>query len=542
MVVCQMRSLLLSALVVAAACGPGGRHLERIRALEAKTSNCPAEQLQIERIEKLTSNLCYAATYRVSGCGQERQYKCTQRNSAELCSFRCDPITASTPSGTGPGGIVSHQCGGRPCPQPEPVDPIRVDPTWHHHAETCWIDGQGADDPSDVDMMLYVVGLNHGFEKPFDATKAVDREGVNRLAEVIAAWPYPDRAVIISSSFTQDCLPTSGKCLEEALERLTDKPFALREVIAFPGYPPTIGVISGSRWQPEGPARQRFPPSNPGSAIAEVMLRDTVTGVVVPVYALHTRDGDAGLDEIKTAAFLGKQASGGRVTPIIAGDFNMTVTTYGEENKSPTNAAYFQKNFHWLNYQVPCATVAGLQGGLFHTEDGNKMQALVGSTTAEDPAVAFRCAPHSLERVSLSYSVDVKGRLANPPPSMGTGPSWREGMALYDISHNVLAVGLRLERHEVSTCAAPLRAGARCDRPTGCASCPCAEGLTCRQSADGRSYCRNCEGEQSCVDGCALRVQSCLDSCTPQVGPTCRRDCQRQNARCLAACRHGDCP
>jgi len=403
---------------------------------------CPKSRIGAEILEHEDPTKCTKAVYEATGCGNEAKYECTPVPFSAQCRVTCTLVPEAPSPGPGPG----------PGPGKLSTDIVAGGSTEHDHPESCWIDGTGASEDSQVDMMLFVVGLNHPTKTSHGA---VDAAGVRRLADaIVAAWPHPESVVVVSSSFKPDCPPSSGACLEAELERgYGGSPFELVEqpndpAVAKDG---TRGVLVGSRWRSLGSARLTAP-SNPGEGITRVALLDTETQLRTNVYAVHTASGEAAREEIEWIA--SKDAAmfpRGFTTPIIAGDFNMTEST----KDAATHAANtFCDHFLWINHDVRCSGVPDLPDGVFRTQDGNVMQALVGRVSASEPAYAacepgrfaagfeYPCATGYFEPVRHSYSVDGSGRLA--VRAVDQRSAVQEGLMVEDIAHNVLAFGLRL--------------------------------------------------------------------------------------------------
>ncbi|HEX8111452.1 MAG TPA: hypothetical protein VF516_27165 [Kofleriaceae bacterium] len=361
------------------------------------------------------------------------------------------------------------------CPPPPPG------PTDHDHVESCAIelDDHTVVDDSNVDMMTFVVGLNHSFP---DTTVGVDAAGVEELADIIvSAWPHPEQVVIISSSFFEDCKPTNGACLKAALEKRYGQPLELGEVINNVGEPHrygTRGVITGSRWHQDRIERV-VAPANTEEGVAKVLLRDTVTGLPVTVYAVHTSSGELEVQQLALAEKA--QFPAGAMPPIIAGDFNMT------EAGNPNPAKFYSENFDWVNRNVMCP------GKLFSLQNGNVMQAVLGKTCTNDSAYSYEKATGFLKRVRLSYSVDRQGRLAVRGDHRGA--DWN-GILPNHTAHNVLALGLHLTKQTPSPCFHP---PPRCDE------------IACQEGCESKGWC-----EGLCVsDACRCRLRPNGDGTCP---------------------------
>lgn len=438
--------------------------------------------------------------------------------------------------------LLARGCSAPPGPSAGSADT----PGRHHHPASCWIDGTGASDDSQVDLMLVVVGLNHSMP-PRHINWGVDIVGVRDLADTIfSAWPHPESIVIVSSAFMKDCAPTSGGCLETELEERYHAPFELREILndvpdAVYG---TLGVISGSRWKQLG-SQRTYAASNPEQGIALVYLQDAVTKLTTGVYALHTHGGDAALDEILPTARAAKASiqSKGRIAPIIAGDFNLTEEAMpnqdGNTSLSDPARAILRGNFLWANADIRCSSVHDLPDGTFRTQNGNLMHALLGRLSASDPAYSYSCASASFEPVRLSYSVDSAGRLAARPPSEpkdGHEPrsAVQEGIILNTIGHNVLAIGLRLKRRSDPECDCvckdPLDTGASCGDRDACGNlCHC-------QSTRCDPVNKRCQAKQTghaCEEVCNARRTECIRACN---NPVCKSECSQEHQDCMAGC------
>ena len=402
--------------------------------------------------------------------------------------------------------------------------------TGHHHSESCWIDERGGSDDSQVDMMLFVVGLNHRI-----GPGGVDANGVRELAGAIkSAWPHPDRVVVLSSAFdTNSCSPSNGVCLKNELE-LT-YPGHRFEIIEVPdhvsGKYGNTGVISGSRWKIGG-SEQMFAESNPEQRLVRVFLRDQTTNLVAILHGFHTKDHDAALDELRPIARKAQQVAGGRIAPIFGGDFNMTESSITTESSS-----FLRNNFLWANHNVPCRSVADLPERVFRTQNGNVMHAFLGRLSVLDANYAYPCSTAEFEPVRYSYSVDIRGNLAT---RTGDGRNAaNEGILLDHIAHNVLGIGLSLRLRNGAppaqcrscTCSRPQSAGARCGDVDACGdACKCKEGLEC-----GSSGCRVPYAD--CEERCNAALTSCLSGCaTAPGGDQCTTQCQRANARCMGKC------
>ncbi len=412
-----------------------------------------------------------------------------------------------------------------------PVEVPTNTSTDHHHVESCWIEGSNASTPDDVDMMLFVVGLNHrlkeckincGLVKCADC--AVTRTGVDEVAEAIhQAWPGDaKRIVVVSSAFpTSTCPPHAGACLKDALEKKYSGEFDLNVVEEPSGLDLNIvGVISGSRWQasiPEKIVVQKNP-------VAAVPLVDQETRRTLMVYAMHTAGGDAALKEVAPIA-IRAQGVKRAITPIIAGDFN-----FSADSEDATNVrAFFEKNVTWLNQNVKCV---GASGAHLPVEYGNMMHAVAGLIAAPDPKFSYACAPAQLERVRMSYSVDAQGRLAKRQDD--SRDARYNGIVLNYVAHNVLAIGLRLKDAPAQPCSRPQPKGAKCGHEDDCGyRCKCDTDLTCDKT---KKKCVPCPNEEECNVKCAQKLDSCLAGCEGHAPAGCAKDCQRANATCSANC------
>lgn len=459
---------------------------------------CSEAQIYVDTLEPTASqwpdNGCPRASLVARGCGKEQEYECSSiRKTSNPCQTSCrargsvgDPLEG-VPGG--PGHLGTHIIAAE-------------QRTGHHHVASCRPkDATG----SGVDMMVYVIGLNHDrtpSNKPGDSASP---EAVKQLAATIygSNLANPERIVIVSSAFNARCAPNCGVALKDELERLYNHryKFHLQAVVAQPEFPRagTIGVISGESWVPEGAVESIFPPTNPGQAIARVFLRHKRTNLIAPVYAVHTADAYASTHEIVAAT----KATGGRppvgaLTSLIAGDFNMQ--EYGEAAHQSTEAAtLYRNNYAWFNDRVECES-----GTVFHTENGNKMHIVNGrfENPEGDAYLAFPCASARFERVRFDYSVDAVGNLIPHGE--------REGILLDGIGHNVLAFGLRIVQRSVSascqakTCNCP--AGFICDSRNGVCrpdpTPPCPNAATpwceCTQSCLRHPLCRKAEDDDRC--------------------------------------------
>lgn len=406
--------------------------------------HCPKGEIAAEALDHADPTKCTKAVYVARGCDDEAKYECTPVPHSQQCRLECalvpDPVVEPPVPGPGPGKLITDV----------------VASTEHDHPESCWINETGASDDSQVDMMLFVIGLNHPVG-PGD----VDAAGVRSVAEVIkAAWPHPESVVVVSSSFRLDCPPDSGACLEADLQDVYDEhPFELEVQPNDPKVPKdgTRGVLTGGRWRSEGSERWTAP-SNPGEGITRVKLFDTETSLVTNVYAVHTATGEPARDEIEWIASTDRaRFPKGFTTPIIAGDFNMTESA---QYPAPNASSFFCDHFLWINHDVKCTNVPNFPDGWFSTQNGNVMQALVGRVSASEPAYTacepasfapgheYPCATGYFEPVRISYSVDGSGRLA--VRAADRREAWQEGILLGDIGHNVLAFGLRLTDRRAS--------------------------------------------------------------------------------------------
>lgn len=407
-------------------------------------------------------------------------------------------------------GLIS---GAGPCTPTTPISPggESSHSTIHHHVESCWLDSadgaQVATSRSDnsVDMMLFVVGLNH--QHP-DTCKGVDVTGVRELADaIVQAWPnHPERIVVISSSFFRDCGPSNGVCLKNELEsRYPNSSFAIGEVDDKPHG--TTGVIAGSRWRLKETKRVTIPGTQ-GSGTRSV-LRDTITPFQIAVYGVHTIGGPESRFEVlplarQEAANFPRLA----LAPIIAGDFN-----YREADGDPA-APIYHANFRWLNRTLQCSA------GLFSMQYGNVMHALAGRISAPDHDFSYASACGEMEPVRLSYSVDVKGRLAMRPArpdchgqANAEGADWN-GIITNHISHNVIAIGLH----------AKLRPDSRAFG-CNCSPDPCADNACSPSECHGEA----CESPRpfKCTDGtCVVNPEQCPPA-------SCQGGLTRCGARCV---------
>jgi hypothetical protein len=365
------------------------------------------------------------------------------------------------------------------------------DPRGHQRSASCWIEGSIGQAEHQIEMMLFVVGLNHsvvGEHAPADAA------GVAELVEAMqSAWPtLPERIVVISSAFP----PGLGEVMRDEMARRFKVPFELQAVtndLAAPRFG-TLGVIAGSRWMAAPGSLKRLElATNPGQGVASVRLHDTVNGNSLQVFAVHTKDGELSMAEIKELtghAYAQRQAS--ELTPLIAGDFNMT------EAMAPNASAFFASNYGWLNRDVPCSGV-----GVFSTQQGNLMQALRGRIDAPASLYRFPCASGELERLRFSYSADRSGAPAFRQADKRSAE--QEGILIDDIAHNVLALGLRAAPRTT-----PL--------PASCGGAP--PPPDCCEPGDGE----DCTGRALCPCGPKLRrCAACGNRCLAPAMCKCKK-------------------
>jgi hypothetical protein len=298
--------------------------------------------------------------------------------------------------------------------------------------------------------------------------------------------------VVLSSAFMDDCPPSSGTCLAEALGARYGQPFTVAETSMDPKYG-NLGFVLGSRW-----VREDFVEKQVAAAgieeVAVLKLKDSVTGKSLSLYAMHTGGGVTAMKEIEWAA--GDSRSGfrsGEIAPVIGGDFNFTesdkdridLTEEGIQMRST-----LLSNFEWANYDVQCPGVPGLPENTFRTQNGNVMHLFLGRIDTGQPKYAYPCAGATLEPIRMSYSVDAAGSLL--PEAIA------HGIRVDDIAHNVLAFGLRIKDR------GPL--------PRQCDECR----SRCESAHDGcMSACQKVPpaGSQQCRAACAQTKQSCLGRC-----------------------------
>jgi hypothetical protein len=416
-------------------------------------------------------------------------------------------------------------CGPDKGPRPQSRDtgtaePIASSPGPHDHVASCWLDGDTAYRDNAVDMLLVVVGLNH--RSGVCERCAVGGDGVSRLAQAIyEAWPHPENIVIVGSALGGACActttdpPVPAQRLADELHARYEEAFTVSVADSpDPRWPGSIGVIAGKRWKSIVVERLQFI-----DWLAMVRLNDTVTGLTVPIFAMHAGQNflisnaiadikDAlsrGNGDVKKAAQRGKPIY---TVPIIAGDFNFTEDSVVSEGLG----AFLSDNLTWENKDIQCVEAGGLPSDLaFPTQNGNLMNAFAGRIDAVDPAMQSECAVADFGRVRFSYSVDSSGRLAF---RAGDGRSAeQEGVLLEDIAHNVIILGLSIHRREG-------------DLPDDCApqhTCsPSAPWCECSGRCDTDSKCRACEGGEGpcpqdkppcrCNGDCLLPNQ-CDDVC-----------------------------
>ncbi len=390
----------------------------------------------------------------------------------------------------------------------------------HHHVESCWLDPERAYRDDTVDMMLVVVGLNHRSGSCIRC--AVGGDGVGRLADAIhEAWPHPDSVVVVGSAFGGACAcvttdpPVPAQRLADELGARYGQPFTVGVAEGpDPRWPGSMGVVSGTRWVPTKTQRLQYT-----DWATLVDLRDRVTGLTVPVFAVHTgTNGPPGsVDDMRRAIAYAKAqatqaAQAGDATytvPIVAGDFNFTETREGslvEANLTQTLDA----NVIWSNKDVACVEAGGLPADtLFQAQDGNKMHAFTGRLSAGEAAFSNECAVADLERVRFSYSVDATGQLAVRPEDEGVArPAQREGIILDDIAHNVLAIGLSIHRREdplPRTCTVSPPPTCPASRPWCDCSGRCDTSANCRNCEDGVPDCTNAKPYCECTGSCLAR-------------------------------------
>jgi hypothetical protein len=399
--------------------------------------------------------------------------------------------------------VTAAACVQQSPPQVGPAAAQSKGSTIHHHVESCWTDRASGTDERQVDMMLVVIGLNHRL--PNGGKTPVDAEGVREVADAIKqAWPNnPERLVIVSSSFTNGCPPSSGACLKNELaSRYPGATFDLQDVRQDEKYG-TRGVVVGARWHVETIERV-VAPSIDYEAVAKVRLKDRDTQSLLTVFATHNASEKTVDREIRELTDMERKsfpiAPGRTMPPILAGDFNMTESDPNAASASKT----FQTSFDWLNRNLMCPSVKG-KPVTFTTQNGRVMQAVIGLQVPEDPALAFTCASATLQTVRLSYSVDESGRIANRPLELGDGfdgNALNNGIALNKVSHNVLALGLHIK---------PLTVPASCN----CVDDPCKPNACHPQDCGGACGTGHCGLGSSCCD--PRRVLCCdnqSESCT----------------------------
>jgi hypothetical protein len=349
-------------------------------------------------------------------------------------------------------------------------------------------------------MMLFVVGLNHQSGGCINC--GVDGPGMKALASAIhQAWSHPENVVVVSSSFRAPCVPgcnvTDPPAPPEALIQELESQYAIAGSFSLREYQAdqadakwgTMGVITGARWALEGGQHREF-----NSGVAEVWLRDTTTGLTLPIFALHTDfDHASAVADIKSSARAAAREVNGGGVAILAGDFNFVESSLGDDEGKA-----LRESLAWANKDVTCRGIADLPDGIFRLQEGNLMHALTGRIQSPEADLAFTCASAELQPVRLAYSVDAHDSLAVRP---GDGrPAEREGIILDDIAHNVVALGLKIRKR-----ADPL--------PSSCNQCPtghpwCACTKSCATKADC-SHCKPhictapatwCDCTQSCLN------------------------------------------
>lgn len=518
-------------------CGPlDTTYRRRIMTLAPERLGCPSKEISLSHLGEPNWH-----AYSARGCGKRQDYVCSPLSTGD---FKCDAMgePPSPPEPQNPSGA-----GGEHPPQPPGRDGDQGGQ--HDHVESAWIDDSGVGDESQVDMMLFVVGLNHQAGQCLNC--GVDPLGMQHLATAIhQAWPSdPKRIVIISSSFRAPCVPVCNipttepappDFLVDELRRLygADQRFQLTEVQANETDPHwgTLGIISGSRWTPgAGKFRQLD-----HSGAAEVLMRDEVTGLSFPIFAVHTSLNHLwNVADIKTAARVAvdrvstERKRGIRVAaPIIAGDFNFTadqLTGTQPDDLAPYSVQlsaaekFFHERLLWANYEVPASSVAGLPNGVFHTQNGNVMQALMGKIRSSDDTLSSVCAEAELYPVRISYSRDVRGNLARRFERIENGTvtefryAYNEGITLPGIAHNVIALGMKFRQRtdalpascsQTPSCPNNERwcsCDGKCSRPDKCGPCPkrCATGekwCECTKSCLNPTLCKKREDEDgACV-------------------------------------------
>ena len=230
----------------------------------------------------------------------------------------------------------------------------RTDPS-PVYASHCWIQPELMNKDSDVDLMIYVVGLNHrqDYVRTSPDWDGATLQGVKELANFIKQdYTIPENILIISSSFTYTCDGvfgvTNGECLRRELQsKYAGSAFTILEHPDDPNNRRygTKGVIAGNRWE--------IMSSNVVNALFVVVnIRERIAPHrQFAVYCLHTEDEDKSW-HIKRAVRHAMESTktSNDLVPIFAGDFN--IQGLRTEFGNPNHPAYHLVRFFDIIHSI----------------------------------------------------------------------------------------------------------------------------------------------------------------------------------------------
>lgn len=240
-------------------------------------------------------------------------------------------------------------------------------------------------------------------------------------------------------------------------------------------------LVTGSRWKPVATANLDGAPV--GRAF-EVRLQDTRDPRThVSIYMFHTSGDDGATpkswQETEAIVKLARQRlQPGDLAPLFVGDFNAGI--------GAPSGGFFSSVLSWWNLGNLCPVQPGVAQPLQFSMEQQILHILAGKRGA---AIDFGCTSGHLEPVNLKYS-----RKADGEPT-----SRNDGIWLPNVAHNVVAMGLELEREQPERC----------------------EALALRKP---------------CLERCRVERATCVETCAGPTAGACVQRCRRTESSCVARC------
>ena len=352
---------------------------------------------------------------------------------------------------------------------------------------TCFLKSPaGAWDFGGPDLRLFLTGLNHDPNHP----GAVTQKGVNELADFIAREGGDPENIVVALSasdipniFTEGCpagpkthpdgRSRNGECLAWGLQQRLHVEFTIQEYYRDDWLGGGYAIITGPRWVAQASAWDLGSSANLRAVLSDTRFvngqRNAFTLVVT-----HLSGDEAALPALREITTALRNIDVTRnLAPLVVGDFNNGVPY---EGNAPTTAQFIKDNYDWPAHVADCPAITGVQPHVSMSID-DKMQVLVGKL---DGPTNFSCGAGTMQAVRVSYSADATGQATRPS----------EGIALPDITHNVVGLGFRISAHAPKVCPA----NSTCTNNT-CVPWP--DEPTC---PPGKHYC-------DCTGACATAAQ-----------------------------------